>query len=114
MDRAVPHRAGGADDDHADRRGAVLEAAARSGSWGGELLDRQPHRVVGTAGHGADLGDGGEPLAERAVCRGAAARRTARAAQRAGGGRIDRRREPLAGVLAYYTAAAASLYPGGA
>src|SRR5271166_4597478 len=113
MDRAVPHRAGGADDDHADRRGAVLEAAARPGSWGGELLDRQPHRVVGAAGHGATLGDGSEPVAERALCRGAAARRAARAAQRAGGGRIDRWRQPLAGVLAHHPAVAASLYLGG-
>ena len=95
VDRLLPHRAGRADDDHADRRRAVLEAAARSRPWRGQLLDRQPHRLARPAGYRAVLGHGGECLAERALCRGAAAGRAALAAERAGGGGVDRRRQPL-------------------
>ena len=58
------------------------------------------------------LGDGGEPVAERTLCRGAAARGTAFAAERTGGGSIDRWRKPVAGILARHTAAPATIYTG--
>ena len=46
-----------------------------------QLLDRQPHRLARPTRHRTDLGDGGQPLAERALCRSVAARGAAFAAE---------------------------------
>ena len=57
-DALLPHRADRADDDHTDRRRAVLEAAARSEPWRVQPLDRPADRLARQARHGAcrDLG----------------------------------------------------------
>src|SRR6266403_272502 len=101
-----------ADDDHADRGRLVLEAIARPKSWCPESVDRRENSLAGPTRHGNLCNLVGRRVAEHGLCHAHIVGRPAVAAHRTARSRVDRRRQPVASVLARHAPQAAALYPG--